>query len=103
MTEEELQKKIDHLLDSFESLPEVKRHRLLKKAVQEDSRLQRLLSSYRSLQTEARRLPLSQRKEKLRKAQEAYLEYENDPLVVNLKASREEILALLSPLSQFHL
>ncbi len=103
MTERELLDKIDNLLRDFRELSETRRYLALKKAVEEDRRLALLLEESRALQKKARLLPTPNKEAMLEKAKSLYREYEEDPLVVNLRSCKEELLDLLRPLSDFRL
>lgn len=103
MTEEELESRIDSLLSAFLDLPETKRYLALKKALKEDKRLNGILEEMTSLQKKARLLPSPEKEKMLKKAKELYDTYREDPLVINLRSGKKELLELLRPLSDFRL
>lgn len=89
---------IDALISSFKEVDSVKRYLALKKAIVEKG-LADILKEAEELQTSIKKLPYNERKKVLERAKELFETYSNDPLVINLKCERENIEALLDPLS----
>lgn len=97
---EELGEKEKKLVEDFASLPEVKRYLSLKKAVEKNERLQSLLSERKKLQASIKYLSDAKKEEAIKACKEMQIAYDNDPLVINYNASKEEVYNLLTPLTE---
>ena len=97
---DELNLEIDKLISSFASLDVVKNYKSLKKAVENDPHLNEILQRREELQKSVKQLPFDQKNEVLRECLKLQQEYDNSPLVINLKVSKEEVLKLIEPLTE---
>ncbi len=99
MTEEEIQKEIDGFLACFQELDIVKRYRIVKEAVKEDKHLKELEEKRTILQKGIKYMKDAKKDECIKACKELQIEYENNPLVINYKSLKEDILSLLSYLN----
>lgn len=100
MTESEIRKAIDLFLDAVRETDAYKRKGALLAALSSSSALSFLRQS-EELQRKARKAPISDRKQILDEAKRLRLLYEEDPLVVNLRACNDELHDLLLPLLEW--
>lgn len=100
MTEEELYEEASKLLSDFQTLKEYTRYQALKKALQEDQDLQKLLSDRKRLQGDIKYLHGEKRAECIRICKKLQDEYDSSPLVINFKEAKEELLKILSVLTE---
>lgn len=95
---EELEEKVRELISDYHALPQYKRYKILKDAIHDSNELQALLTQSVQMKNSARFLAKEEKEDVLKKAKELYDLYENDPLVVNYKAAKQELIDLLLPL-----
>ncbi|MFA6830542.1 MAG: YlbF family regulator [Bacilli bacterium] len=101
MTEkEELIQQAIQLTDDFKSLPLYQRYLSLKEALKNDQRLSDLLKEYELLKGSLKFLSGDEKKKTLEKAQGLFKTYEEDPLVVNFRQAKYDLLLLIDPLSK---
>lgn len=99
MTEaEELMQKAKNLVDACHELPQYKRYQALKEELHKNKELNDLLKQSSLMKNSARFLSGQEKQDTLKRAKEYYDRYEEDPLVINYKAAKEELIYLLSPL-----
>ena len=91
---------VDNLLAAFQELPLLKRYQALDKAVKESERLNRIKSQRETIQKGIKYLKDYKKDEAIKACKELQIAYDEDPLVVNRNALREELTALLSPLEE---
>jgi len=104
MTEKEtLELEAKALIESYHQTPQYRRYQALKEAIRQDRRLQDLLLQSDQLKQSARFLDAKERKEALAKAKAMFDTYQEDPLVINLKAAKKELELMLEPLTQVSL
>ncbi len=97
---EDLTSKAMKLLEDFSGLDVVRRYHELLKAVEEDTRLSSLKKQRESLQSSIRYLKDEKKDEAIKACKEMQIEYDNDPLVINMRQQKEEILKLIEPLTE---
>jgi cell fate (sporulation/competence/biofilm development) regulator YlbF (YheA/YmcA/DUF963 family) len=100
MTEEELRKEATSLIEDYHSLLLYQRYLALKKAVEEDRRLQSLAKKRKTIQDGIRFLGRGEKEKAIAEAKALEDAYDEDPKTVNLRAVREELLSLLLPLTE---
>ena len=98
--EERLLKEVDRLLEDFKSSEPYQRYRKLKDEVDQNERLNQLIESRKALQKGLRYRDETKKREALLAAKKLQEEYDNDPLVVNLKAQEKEVKDRLRVLTE---
>ncbi len=99
MSEDEIQIEIDAFLADFNDLDVVKRYKIIKDALKEDQHLKEIEEKRTILQKGIKYMKDAKKDECIKACKELQIEYENDPLVINYKALKEEVLSLLSYLN----
>lgn len=103
MTEAELLKETDSLLSDFRSLEVVKRYQALKKALDENQHLQEINEKRINLQKGLRYLNDYKKDECIKACKELQIAYDSDPLVINYREMKQQILELIEVLTKAHL
>ncbi len=101
MTEiESLYQKANQLLKDFSSLEIVSRYHFLKNALKEDSHLQEIKKTREDFQSKLKYISSEKKDEVLSLCKRLDIEYRNDPLVINLLSTKEEIDEIIKPLTE---
>lgn len=99
MTEIELLKEADTLIEEFKSLELVKEYQRVKVAIDSDLHLKEIEEQRKRLQSSIKYLKDAKKDECIKAAKELQIEYDNNPLVINYRTLKAEIMNLLSVLS----
>ena len=99
MTEEEnLSIEIKKLIDDFYSLDVVKKYLALKSEVESDSHLVSIKKEREDIQKNLKNITGEDKIKAMDLARSLFAEYENDPLVINYKSAKDEVVSLLNAL-----
>ncbi len=99
MSEEEILTEIDSFVFDFKNLDIVKRYQVVKEAVKNDAHLNSIEEQRKILQKGIKYMKDAKKDECIKACKELQIEYDNDPLVINYKALKDEIYQLLSYLN----
>lgn len=99
MSEEEILSEIDSFVFDFKTLDIVKRYQVVKEAVKNDAHLNSIEEQRKILQKGIKYMKDAKKDECIKACKELQIEYDNDPLVINYKALKDEIYQLLSYLN----
>lgn len=99
MSEDEIRMETDAFLADFNELDIVKRYKVIKEALKADMHLKEIEEKRTILQKGIKYMKDAKKDECIKACKELQIEYENDPLVINYKALKEEVLSLLSYLN----
>lgn len=97
---DEITLQAEKLLEDFSRLDTVRRYHALLKAVEEDTHLSSIKKQRESLQSSIRFLKNEKKDEAIKACKELQIEYDNDPLVINMRQQKEEVLKLIEPLTE---
>ncbi len=99
MSEDEILTEIDSFVFDFKNLDIVKRYQVVKEAVKNDAHLNSIEEQRKILQKGIKYMKDAKKDECIKACKELQIEYDNDPLVINYKALKDEIYQLLSYLN----
>ncbi len=98
--EEELLSKVDQLVKDFTQTDTYLLYKKLKEEVNSNERLNHLMESRKALQKGLRYRDNEKKIAALKAAKDLQSEFDNDPLVINLKAQEEELKNRISILTE---
>jgi len=87
------------LVSDFQDTVAYKSYQQLLKSQESNARLLKLDKDRKDLQSKIKYLSPEKQKEAIKLCKELNDEYNNDPLIVNLRQAKEEVLNLLYPLN----
>lgn len=98
--EEELLSKADQLVSDFSKTDTYLLYKKLKQEVDSNERLNHLIESRKALQKGLRYRDTEKKRAALKAAKDLQDEFDNDPLVINLKAQEQEVKDRISILTE---